>query len=83
MVRFVDVGIEVVVRRTSDDPFRIPMETTTSLTIDPEFERVVESDDVAIPKASSVAYGFSIDAVSNRALLALCISRIRRRLWKR
>jgi SAM-dependent methyltransferase len=80
--QFIDVGIEVVVRRTSSDPFNVPLETTTSLAVDPELERVIESEFVTVPKGTSVAYGFGIDAVSNRALLSECIARIKGRLTR-
>ncbi len=63
---FTDVGVEVVYRRTSSDPFRVPMETSTSLSIDPAFEKIVQSDLVRMPTNADVHYGTSLsfDSVS-------------------
>lgn len=54
---YLDGGIEVVLRRTSEAPFRIPLETSTSLGMDAEFQRVAKDDFVNIPQGVSVSYG--------------------------
>lgn len=62
---YFDAGIEVVIRRTSADPFRIPMEATTALSIDPEFARVIADEYVLMPEGTSVSYGAGIDRQSD------------------
>ena len=52
-----DVGIEAVLRRTSPEQFKVPMETSTSLGIDPDFGSVAASDAVALPLGTTVSYG--------------------------
>lgn len=52
-----DVGIEMVLRRIGAGPFRVPMEVTTSLSIDPEFDKVGVSDAVGLPPGTTVFYG--------------------------
>lgn len=54
-----DVGVEAVVRRVFDEPFCIPLETTTSLAVDPEFETTQSSSLVRMPEGMSVHYGYT------------------------
>ena len=84
--KYVDVGIEVIVRRLDSGPFKIPMEASTALSIDPQFENVSGSDYVTIPSSTQVTYGAGMDAksgglgaISGRVLLQelLCRARLR------
>jgi hypothetical protein len=59
MPKVLDVGVEAVVRRTASDPFRIPLETTTSLSVDPAFETAQSSSLVRMPEGMSVHYGYT------------------------
>ncbi len=88
----VDVGIEVVVRRTSPEPFKVPLETSTSLSVDPAFNQVGASDAVVLPKGTTVFYGgtLSLDQVGFRNLTRAWLRRFTgimrrevRRLWPR
>jgi SAM-dependent methyltransferase len=56
-----DVGIEVVLRRTGAGAFNVPMEMSTSLSIDPNFGSVGASDAVALPGGTTVSYGGALD----------------------
>jgi SAM-dependent methyltransferase len=82
----VDVGIEVVLRRTNLEPFKVPMETSTSLSIDPNFNAVAASDAVALPPGTIVSYGGALNfgevrfADLTRAWLARFGQIIRRRI---
>lgn len=59
---YFDAGIEAVFRRMTADPFRIPMEATTALSIDPAFSRVTADDYVVVPAGTSVSYGAGMDS---------------------
>jgi hypothetical protein len=82
---FTDVGIEVIYRRTNLDSFRLPMETSTSLSIDPEFEKIEQSNLVRIPANADVHYGTSLsfDAVSFTDLTGVWLSRLKQGLRRR
>jgi hypothetical protein len=75
---FADVGVEVIYRRTNADPFRVPMETSTSLSIDPAFEKVSQSDLVRMPTNADVHYrtSLSFDSVSFSDLTRVWLSRL-------
>ena len=84
--QYVDVGIEVVVRRKDSGPFKVPMEASTALSIDPEFANVRGSEYVTIPSTSQVTYGVGmdvkaggLDAIPGRILMAALVDRVRRR----
>ncbi len=57
--KVMDVGVEAVLRRTSGEPFNIPLETTTSLAVDPAFETTQSSSLVRMPEGMSVHYGYT------------------------
>jgi len=59
---YFDAGIEAVFRKLTGDPFRIPMEASTALSIDPDFARVAADDYVVLPAGTSVNYGVGMDA---------------------
>ena len=59
---YFDAGIEAVFRRMTADPFRIPMEATTALSIDPAFSRVAADDYVVMPAGTAVSYGAGMDS---------------------
>jgi hypothetical protein len=82
---FTDVGIEVIYRRVSSDPFRVPMETSTSLSVDPAFDKVAQSDLVRIPSNANVHYGTSLsfDSVSFADLTLVWFSRLAQGLRRR
>jgi SAM-dependent methyltransferase len=84
--KYVDVGIEVIVRRLDSGPFKIPMEASTALSIDPQFENVSGSDYVTIPHSTHVTYGTGMDvksgglaAISGHVLLKELLGRAKRR----
>ena len=52
-----DVGIELIMRRNGDDPFKIPLETTTSLGVDSAFGSVEANEFVAMPAGTVISYG--------------------------
>ncbi len=54
---YADMGIEIMLKRMSGEPFRIPLETTTSLSVDPEFARVMQDGKVRMPTGTVVSYG--------------------------
>jgi hypothetical protein len=80
-----DVGIESIYRRTSAEPFRVPMETTTSLSIDPNFDQITQTDLVRIPAGSNVHYGASLsfDSVSFTHLTRHWLSRLKQGVRRR
>jgi hypothetical protein len=82
---FTDVGVEVIYRRTTSDPFRVPMETTTSLSIDPAFGEIMQSDLVHTPTNANVYYGTSLsfDSVSFADLTRAWLSRLQQGLRHR
>lgn len=61
MEQVTDIGIEVIVRRTNPSDFRVPLEASTSLSIDPNFSQVGEDDLVMVPAGVSVNYGVASD----------------------
>ena len=73
-----DLGIEIILKRLSYEVFRIPLETTTSLSIDPEFASLVQDGKVRIPSGTSVTYGAvnHLEGVEFRQLSALWLSRM-------
>lgn len=82
---FTDVGVEVIYRRTTPDPFRVPIETSTSLSIDPAFGEVAQSDLVRMPANANVYYGASVsfDSVSFTDLTHVWLFRLKRGLRRR
>ncbi len=73
-----DIGIEMIMRRTSPAPFMVPMEISTSLSVDPAFREIGASDTVTLPKGSTVAYGgaLSLDGVSFNHLTRAWVRRV-------
>ena len=55
-----DVGIEMIVRRTNAEPFKVPMETTTSLSVDPAIEMLGASEAITLPEGTMVSYGGTV-----------------------
>ncbi len=55
-----DVGIEAVFRKTTTDPFRIHLETSTSLALDPRLAKAQAEGLVEIPATTSVHYGSTL-----------------------
>jgi hypothetical protein len=80
---YTNVGIEIVYRRTSPDPFRIPMETATALSIDPNFSNILASGSVELPADPSVYYGANPSSISFRDLTSIWLSRLKRGLLRR
>lgn len=80
-----DVGIEVIYRRTTSDAFSIPMETSTSIAVDPTFNQVAEDEYVRTPAGSSVSYGanLTLDALSFGELTFHWLNRAKRGLRRR
>jgi hypothetical protein len=80
-----NVGIEAIYRRTSPDPFRVPMETSTSLSIDPGFDQIPQDNFVRMPAQSDVHYGASLsfDSVDFTELTFHWLSRIKRGVRRR
>ncbi len=62
---YTDIGIEIVLRRTSAAPFQIPLETSTSLKVDSAFAQACDGEFVCLPNGTSIHYG----SVSNAAAL--------------
>jgi hypothetical protein len=82
---YTNVGIEIVYRRTRPDPFRVPLDSTTALSIDPNFGNIQASGSVELPANSSVYYGanLSLDYISFLDLTSIWISRLKRGLLRR
>jgi hypothetical protein len=82
---YTDVGVEVICRRTTPDPFRVPIETSTSLSIDPAFGEVAQSNLVRMPANANVYYGASVsfDSVSFADLTSVWLFRLKRGLRRR
>ena len=85
-----DVGIEAIYRRTNPDPFKVPLETSTSLSVDPTFGHILDDRYVSMPHGSSIYYGSSIyganltlDSVSFANLTRYWFSRLKRGLCRR
>ena len=55
-----DIGIEAVFRKTTSDPFRIHLETSTSLALDPRLAKAQAAGLVEIPATTSVHYGSTL-----------------------
>ena len=72
-----DIGIEVIIRRTNPSEFKVPLEASTSLSIDPDFQQVGADHLVAVPSGSSVNYGSENDFQS------MSIAQISKALVKR
>jgi hypothetical protein len=73
-----DMGIEVIMRRNGDGPFKVPLETTTSLGVDNAFGSVAASEFVGIPTGTIVTYGgtFQLNSVPLKTLLQAVASRV-------
>jgi SAM-dependent methyltransferase len=80
-----NVGIEAIVRRVNSDPLRVPLEASTSLSVDEGFDKVGQSDLVQMPQGISVSYGtFSTsDRMSFSALTREWLARARRGIARR
>jgi hypothetical protein len=61
-----NVGIEWIYRRTNGNEFRVPLETSTALSVDSGFETVPDSPYVRTPANASVHYGTSVSLDSIR-----------------
>ena len=83
--KFTDVGIEVIYRRTTSDPFRVPLEASTALSIDPAFDQIAESDLVRTPANANVHYGASLsfESVSFAHLTRYWLSRLKKGILRR
>jgi hypothetical protein len=75
---YTNVGIEIIYKRTSRAPFRVPLETTGSLSVDPGFEEIADSDLVRLPVNSSVHYG--LQSASFGQLTKYWFSRLKQRV---
>jgi SAM-dependent methyltransferase len=77
---YMDMGIELILRRRDASPFRIPLETTTSLSVDPTFEKVQPSTQVRMPEGTQVIYGAinSFESMSLRELTATWLDRVKK-----
>ncbi|MGY3605907.1 MULTISPECIES: hypothetical protein [unclassified Bradyrhizobium] len=80
-----DVGIEMIYRRSTPDPFAIPMETSTSIAVDPTLSHIEQDEYVRTPTGSSVSYGTNptLDALSFAELTSIWLSRLKRGLGRR
>lgn len=59
-----DVGIEAIVKRTNDQPLAVPLEISTSLSVDEGFDKILQSGQVRMPDGISVHYGRSATVAS-------------------
>jgi hypothetical protein len=73
-----DVGIEAIVKRTSPEPLHLPMETSTSLSVDPDLDKLAQSDSVRMPIGISVHYGGipAFDTISFTDLTKVWLGRL-------
>lgn len=55
-----DIGIEAIFKKTTKDPFRIHLETSTSLNLDPRLAKAQAEGLVEIPTTTSVHYGSTL-----------------------
>lgn len=79
-----DIGIEAILRRSSAEVFKVPMEISTSLSVDPGLSDVQADDAVMMAPGFLVAYGAGADGLPFRDLSALWLRRatagVRRRV---
>lgn len=82
---YTDMGIEIMMKRVSAEPFRIPLETTTSLSVDPEFSRVTQDGKVRMPTGSVVSYGavYNLEHMDFKRLTELWLRRLSSGLSRR
>jgi hypothetical protein len=82
---YTNVGIEMVYKRTSPDPFRVPLEAQTSVSIDPNFGNVAHGGSVELPVTTNVHYGASLsfDSIGFRLLTRMWLARFRRDVLSR
>lgn len=80
-----DVGIEMIWRRTTADPFVVPMETSTSLSVDENLSGVDQSAKVRIAAGTTVHYGTitSVDTLNFTALSRYWLGRAVRGVGRR
>jgi len=77
-----DVGIEMVVRRITMEPFKTAMEISTSLVVDGDLRNVTASDAVVLPAGTTVVYGLALNEVGFRRLTRAWLSSFARRARK-
>jgi hypothetical protein len=53
---FEDMGIEAIFRKPDTEPFRVPLETSTSLSVDPKFWNIAESGAVKLAGSAEIYY---------------------------
>ncbi|MDR6661141.1 SAM-dependent methyltransferase [Tardiphaga robiniae] len=82
---YTDVGLELICRKSTLDPFRIPLEASTALSIDPAFGNITQSNFVIMPTNISVHYGTStsFEHISFQNLTAAWWSRVKRGIANR
>jgi hypothetical protein len=82
---YTNVGIEMIYRRTSAEPFRVPLEVQTSVSIDPDFGNGACNGSVELPATTNVHYGASLsfDSIGFRLLTRMWLSPFRREVSSR
>jgi SAM-dependent methyltransferase len=82
---YTDVGLEIVYRRTSSDPFRVPLEAQTALSIDPDFWNIAANGLVELPATTSVHYGesLSLDSISFLLFTRIWLAKFKRAVLRR
>jgi len=73
-----DVGIECVLRRTSSEEFKIPMEMGTSTTVSDALEHFVPNTSASFPQGTTINYGAALYNVSLRTLTKVWINKVLR-----
>jgi len=72
---YTNVGLEIIYKRTGSAPFRVPLEATTAISVDPGSEKIVDSDLVRLPANSSLHYAYQ--SVSFARLTRYWFSRLK------
>jgi hypothetical protein len=82
---YTDVGLEIVYRRTSSDPFRVPLEAQTALSIDPDFWNIAANGSVELPATTNVHYGesLSLDSISFLLFTRIWMAKFKRAVLRR
>ena len=73
-----DIGVEWILQRPDGSDFRIPLETTTSESVDKHLEQIQSDGDIAIPAGTVIEYP-SVNDLPMSKLLGV----IAGRLWTR